>query len=867
LESLGDLIDELESPYNRDTYSSEAVITEILAIPQQIADEIFQERDAYKPEDDHPLKALRSINERQLAQINPIPIGTGFLVGGSHLMTNNHVIPNPSEAVECVAQFNYEKDRAGVLEQTVDYELDPNLLFVTDPALDYTLVQLKSGQFTRPAGYTFGWLQLVADESNIAPGIPINEAYDELNFLKEARYKIQDILEKLNSSFQEIREFVQSSSSSDSANDFYDNSNKIIRGLHEKFTEEVEKIKKYVKTNKIILIPNEEIEAVIDLSSSISKAIVNFLEQDIAQILAAGEVIYSTFSIDQLLNDLNSYLNKLKIGDKTIEKIRKTKKMLKAKKDKNSSIPGDRVLLVQHPKGREKQLVQNDNRVLPYNQNGLLKNYLRYTTASDYGSSGSPVFNSNWELVALHHAAIAKEEILPEENATSEAKESSQEGTSAITPPPSTPDEAAATDDSQSQKPTIEAYQGVRICRIVEDLQQKSRELPKLKSFIEDFVVTTEQLNYLPMPVALGFSGTERYVSIDNNVAFLTASLDGSIKLWSRAGIELKTLQLAGTGSISALCLSSDGQLAAIARSPQTGERSRVELWEIQAWGLPQEATVNQRAVLTSEHPLWEAEPWNVEPKIGNLSFSEDDAVIAAISIDGYIDIWSLDGSVIKSVDILQGKRETNAQSINSLTNRVRNLQRQVVSLQQQQRQFFSRARRRPFSSHSRVTAWPPTGGSQLQLRRSQEELSSAQKELKKKKESSLFSLRPFVHYYPKQSIVIYGRFEVINNQPDFFLEIIYSNKNERRFEKDSGYSSYCFSPDGEKILLIKGDSIEFWDLNSDLLILSEDSKKITENIADSLAKDKLISNAFYSTDGKTLSLVCVDKIIILDAD
>ena len=72
----------------------------------------------------------------------------------------------------------------------------------------------------------------------------------------------------------------------------------------------------------------------------------------------------------------------------------------------DGNILGDRVIIVQHPKGRHQQIVLNNNRVI---NNGLYKNFLRYTADSDYGSSGSPVFNTKWELVALHHAAIAKD--------------------------------------------------------------------------------------------------------------------------------------------------------------------------------------------------------------------------------------------------------------------------------------------------------------------------------------------------------------------------------------------------------------------------------------------------------------------------
>ena len=37
----------------------------------------------------------------------------------------------------------------------------------------------------------------------------------------------------------------------------------------------------------------------------------------------------------------------------------------------------------------------------------LLDSFLHYETDTEPGSSGSPVFNDQWEVVALHHASVA----------------------------------------------------------------------------------------------------------------------------------------------------------------------------------------------------------------------------------------------------------------------------------------------------------------------------------------------------------------------------------------------------------------------------------------------------------------------------
>src|SRR4051812_38643183 len=65
------------------------------------------------------------------------------------------------------------------------------------------------------------------------------------------------------------------------------------------------------------------------------------------------------------------------------------------------AIVGDFVTIVQHPEGHEKQVALRENRVVD-----VLENFLHYSTDTQPGSSGSPVFNDQWEVVALHHAGV-----------------------------------------------------------------------------------------------------------------------------------------------------------------------------------------------------------------------------------------------------------------------------------------------------------------------------------------------------------------------------------------------------------------------------------------------------------------------------
>lgn len=539
LKTWTDLIRNIEASENAADYANEATLKEIFAIPDQVAEDIFKPTETYRPGEDSPLQALKNLDESQLTKMNPIPIGTGFLVGGTHLMTNNHVIADPAEALECVAQFNYVRDSAGQLQQSVDYSFAPNILFVTNPALDYTLVQLDAGQFTRQAGYVFGWLQLVGDEFNIAPGLSVDQV----------------------------------------------------------------------------------------------KAVKN------------------------LVSNTNSLTSQTHNSTKKAKDIK--------------AIPGDRVLLVQHPKGQEKQLVQNDNRVLDYDKNGLLDNFVRYTTDSDYGSSGSPVFNTNWDLVALHHAAIAKEDISStKEDTTAElGTATSTEEPSTNVPPASASRGNSTTSESESKskQPNIEASQGIRICRIVADLQAKSWENPKLKSFLEDFVVTPEYLDYPSLPSALNFlGGGNRYISINNSVGLLTGSANGILKIWSQTGVELMTLKLSGlTAKIEKLCFSADGTFIALVQSHADNQRSPIEIWAIQGDSL-NSLKVGWQRDLISSHLIKSAPAKTVV-----LEFYDDaknnQKLVISLSADGYLDIWNIEGTLVKTIDIIQNQKDFLANEIQKI--------------------------------------------------------------------------------------------------------------------------------------------------------------------------------------------------------
>ncbi len=112
------------------------------------------------------------------------------------------------------------------------------------------------------------------------------------------------------------------------------------------------------------------------------------------------------------------------------------------------AILGEFLNVIQHPNGELKQLALRENQLID-----LLPDFVHYKTDTAPGSSGSPVFNDQWEVVALHHSGV------PEKDAAGNY----------------------LTRDGQLWRPIMgehrlawKANEGVRISRIVEHLKNQS---------------------------------------------------------------------------------------------------------------------------------------------------------------------------------------------------------------------------------------------------------------------------------------------------------------------------------------------------------------------------------------------------------
>jgi endonuclease G, mitochondrial len=71
------------------------------------------------------------------------------------------------------------------------------------------------------------------------------------------------------------------------------------------------------------------------------------------------------------------------------------------------AVIGEFVTIIQHPRGERKQVALRENRIVDFTED-----LVYYDADTEHGSSGSLVFNDQWETVALHHkSAKVSEEV------------------------------------------------------------------------------------------------------------------------------------------------------------------------------------------------------------------------------------------------------------------------------------------------------------------------------------------------------------------------------------------------------------------------------------------------------------------------
>lgn len=72
-------------------------------------------------------------------------------------------------------------------------------------------------------------------------------------------------------------------------------------------------------------------------------------------------------------------------------------------------LDGEWVSIIQHPGGQPKQIAIHASQIMKLDPKKVtlnLDNFIHYSTDTEPGSSGSPVLNDQWQVVALHHKAV-----------------------------------------------------------------------------------------------------------------------------------------------------------------------------------------------------------------------------------------------------------------------------------------------------------------------------------------------------------------------------------------------------------------------------------------------------------------------------
>ena len=175
--------------------------------------------------------------------------------------------------------------------------------------------------------------------------------------------------------------------------------------------------------------------------------------------------------------------------------------------DLGKTVTGEPVFIIQHPNGESKKISLLNNRMMIRDENS---SYLYYEADTEPGSSGSPVFNRQWEVVALHHsvefARDSQDRILARDGSVWR----SEMGAAAIK--------------------TMNFNEGVRISRILKQLEAKRESMspgptqPPLESMnaagrhlLNEVLATAHQapIQDLLKPVNVSEGGPTRFPTPD----------------------------------------------------------------------------------------------------------------------------------------------------------------------------------------------------------------------------------------------------------------------------------------------------------------------------------------------------------------
>lgn len=119
---------------------------------------------------------------------------TGVLVGPRLLLTNNHVLQSPDQALGAEAQFDYQDTVSGELLPIQSYYFEPDTFFVTDPVLDFTIVALAAASSKGHPLERYPWLRLNPTSGGGGPGDPISIIQHPRGGLKQVVLRNNEVI-------------------------------------------------------------------------------------------------------------------------------------------------------------------------------------------------------------------------------------------------------------------------------------------------------------------------------------------------------------------------------------------------------------------------------------------------------------------------------------------------------------------------------------------------------------------------------------------------------------------------------------------------------------------------------------------------
>jgi len=170
--------------------------------------------------------------------------------------------------------------------------------------------------------------------------------------------------------------------------------------------------------------------------------------------------------------------------------------------------PSDRLNVIHHPKGLHQQISIRKNFVVNIPNEDI---YIDYMTDTDYGSSGSPVFDDEWNLVALHRSHTTIKDTKLKDNFLASLKLISKDL------------------EAEVREGRITVNNGIKINAILEDLKEASSTMNNDERELIDQLFKTsisESLDVVSSGNELNDSGSSLSGDSENKVNNLAGQIN-----------------------------------------------------------------------------------------------------------------------------------------------------------------------------------------------------------------------------------------------------------------------------------------------------------------------------------------------------